>query len=165
VTNRKIGAASAPQNPRPLPRGRSHTLAPEHLGELGSVAALICAVGGLAVFIAAVAMIVGGLTIGSTYTGGTPPNVSSLGTPQILGGIGLAVLGAALVAAAAALLADMRYSRRAATVLAGLATLLAAAGAAALVGAPRRDTVLVVALAVAFVVFGGATVVLARGNR
>lgn len=126
---------------------------------------LVCAVGGLAIFIAALAMIVAGLTIGSAYAGDAPPNLAALGTPQIIGGIGLLILGGGLVATAGALLADLRFARPAATLLAALTTLLAVAGAALLVGAPRRDTVLVAALAVVFVVFGGATVFLARSNR
>jgi len=126
---------------------------------------LVCAVGGLAIFISAVAMIVAGLTIGSAYTGNTPPNLSALGMPQIIGGLGLLILGGGLVLAAAALLADLRFGRPAAVVLTALTAVLAAAAAAMLFGEPHRDTVLVVALAVAFVVFGGATVVLARGNR
>jgi hypothetical protein len=126
---------------------------------------LICAVGGMAIFIAAMAMLVAGLTIGSSYTGNSPPNLAALGTPQIIGGVGLLLLGGGLVMAAAALLGDLRFGRLAATVLTALTALLAAAGTAMLVGEPRRDTVLVVALAVAFVVFGGATVVLVRSNR
>ncbi len=126
---------------------------------------LICAVGGMAIFIAALAMVVAGLTIGSTYAGDTPPNVAALGTPQVLGGIGLLVLAGGLVAAAAALLADLRFARGATTLLAALTAMLAAVGVALLVGAPRRDNVLAVALAVVFVLFGGATIVLARSNR
>jgi len=149
----------------PAARGRSHSLAPEHLGEAASVAMLVCAVGGLAIFIAAVAMVVGGLTIGSAYAGNAPPNLSALGMPQIVGGIGLLVLGGGLVLAAVGLLADVRFSRPAAILLAALTAVLAAAAAAMLFGEPRRDTVLVTALAVVFVVFGGATVVLARSSR
>ncbi len=126
---------------------------------------LICAVGGLAIFIAAIAMIVAGLTIGSAYAGDAPPNLAALGTPQIIGGVGLLILGAGLVATAGALLAHLRFARPAATMLAALTALVSAAGAALLVGAPARDTVLVVALVLVFVVFGGATVVLARSNR
>ncbi len=153
------------QGAPPAPRGRSHSLAPEHLGEAASVAMLVCAVGGAAIFIAAIAMVVAGLTIGSSYTGTAPPNLGALGTPQIIGGAGLVLLGGGLIVAAMALLGDLRFGRPAATVLTALTAVLAAAGAAMLVGEPGRDTVLVVALAVAFVIFGAATVVLVRANR
>lgn len=124
-----------------------------------------CAVGGLAIFIAAMAMIVGGLTIGSAYPDSAPPNLAALGGPQIMGGLGLLILGGGLTGSAGALLADLRFARPLSILLAGLTTLLAAAGATLLVAAPARDTVLVAALVVVFVVFGGATVVLARSTR
>lgn len=124
-----------------------------------------CAVGGMAIFIAAIAMIVGGLTVGSAYPTSAPPNLAALGGPQIMGGLGLLILGGGLAGSAAALLAGARFARPAAIALSGLTTLLAAVGAALLVVAPARDTVLIAALVVVLVAFGSATIVLARSTR
>ena len=52
-----------------MPRHRGHSLAPEHLGELGAAAALVTAIGGMALFIAAVAMTVSGLTLAASICG------------------------------------------------------------------------------------------------
>ncbi|HLE88719.1 MAG TPA: hypothetical protein VI733_01535 [Candidatus Limnocylindria bacterium] len=149
-----------------MPRHRAHSLAPEHLGEAGGAAALVMAIGGLAVFIAAIAMTVGGLTLPSRYSGGLPPpNVGSLGTGQVVGGVALLVLGALIVASATALLADLPRSRALATALSGLAAILAGVGFALLVISPARDYELIVSLAVTFLAFGGAAVVLGRLRR
>jgi hypothetical protein len=148
------------------PRHRGHSLAPEHLGERGAAAALVIAIGGLALFIAAVAMTVSGLTFPSRYTGATPPpNVSQLGVGQVVGGIGLLVLGILLVASAAALLSGLPRSRPFAIGTAGLTAVLTAAAIVMLFGATRRDLVLFAALAAAFVAFGGAALILARLRR
>ena len=148
------------------PRHRGHSLAPEHLGERGAAATLAIAIGGLAVFIAAVAMTVSGLTFPSRYAGATPPpNVAQLGVGQVIGGIGLLVLGILLVASAAALLSGLPRSRPFAVGSAGLTAVLTGAAIVVLFGATRRDLVLLAALAVAFVAFGGAALILARLRR
>ena len=64
----------------------AHSLAPEHIGEAGSVAVLAMAILGLAIFIAAIAMLVFGLTTASA-TAAPPPNVGGLGMGQVLGGL------------------------------------------------------------------------------
>jgi hypothetical protein len=162
------GAVVSPKVTKPAARiaasrHRSHTLAPEHLGESGAAAALVTAIGGMAIFIAAVAMTVNGMTLPSRYSGSTPPpNVDQLGIGQVVGGIGLLVLGLLIVASAAGLLAGLQRSRPVAVGVSAITSLLAAAGVVVLMTATRRDAVLIAALAVAFVAFGGAAVILAR---
>jgi hypothetical protein len=162
------GAVVSPKVTKPAARivasrHRSHSLAPEHLGERGAAAALVTAIGGMAIFIAAVAMTVNGMTLPSRYSGSTPPpNVDQLGIGQVVGGIGLLVLGLLIVASAAGLLAGLQRSRPVAAGISAITSLLAAAGVVVLMTATRRDAVLIAALAVAFVAFGGAAVILAR---
>jgi hypothetical protein len=127
---------------------------------------LVVAIGGLAIFIAAMAMTVSGLTLPGRYSGAPPPpNIGSLGSGQIIGGIALLALGALIVASAAALLADLPGSRLMATGVSAVAALLAAVAVVPLVGATRRDVELIAALAVTFVAFAGAAVVLGRLRR
>jgi hypothetical protein len=147
-------------------RQRGHSVAPEHLGEAGAAAALVVAIGGMAIFIAAAAMTIGGLTLASRYAGSTaPPNVDALALTQVVSGVGLLVLGLVIVAAATALLVDLPRSRPLALGAASVATLLAVAGVAWLLLAPRRDLILLVALAVAAVAFGGSAAIIARPRR
>jgi hypothetical protein len=123
----------------------------------------VSAVGGLAIFIAAAAMTVSGLTLPGRYSGSTPPpNVGELGLGQVVGGIGLLVLGVLIVASAAGLLGGLPRSRPVAAAVSGITALLAAVGVGVLMTASRRDVVLLAALGVAFVAFGGAAVILAR---
>lgn len=149
----------------PRARHRSHSLAPDHIGEAGSVALLALAILGLAIFIAAIAMVVFGVTTASRYASSPPPNVGALGVGQVLGGIGLLVLGLALVGSALSVLADIRGSRRIAAVVSGLAALLAAYGVVRVMGAGAGDAVLAAALAVTTIIFGAAAVILARAPR
>lgn len=145
------------------PRHRGHSLAPEHLGERGAVATLVAAIGGVAIFIAAIGMTVGGLTLPSTYNGTlAPPNIGTLGVGQILGGIGLLALSLLVVGSAAALLANLRGSRTALAAVSAMTALLAAAGFGMLMSAARRDAMLLAALGAAFLAFAGAAFVLAR---
>lgn len=127
------------------------------------MATLVAAIGGVAIFIAAVGMTVGGLTLPSRYNGTlAPPNVGELGLGQIFGGIGLLALSLLIVGSAAALLGNLRGSRTALTVISATTALLAAAAFVMLMGAARRDAVLLAALGVAFLAFAGAAFVLAR---
>lgn len=165
------GAVVSPKVSKPVARTvaarhRGHSLAPEHLGERGAAAALVTAIGGMAIFIAAVAMTVSGLTLPGRYAGSTPPpNVGQLGLGQVVGGIGLLVLGMLVVASSAGLLSGLRGSRPLAAGISAITALLAAAGFVVLMSATRRDLVLLAALGVAFVAFGGAAVILARLRR
>ena len=165
MTTRKASTSTSRGPARVIPRGRSHSLAPEHLGELASGATLAIAIGGLALLIAAGSMIVNGLTIGARYVGTTPPpSLGQLGVGQLVGGIGLVVLSVGLVASSLALLADVRFGRLLTTLFSAITSLLSGAGAILLVGAAHRDNVLDAGLGVAFVVFGGAAVIIARSR-
>jgi len=150
------------------PRRRVHALAPEHIGELGSVAALAVAVLGVAVVIVGVTLIVEGITIASRYdTGGTstPPNLGQLGQLPIFGGIGMLVLGLLLSSAPLALLADIRFSRPATMLLAIVAGALAVAGLLAVIARPAVDPVVTVSLGLSALIFGASALILARPGR
>ena len=158
-TARSREALAAPVRPR----HRSHSLAPEHIGEAGSVALLAMAILGLAIFIAAIAMLVFGLTTASRFGSAPPPNVSGLGTGQVLGGIGLLVAGLAMVGSALAVLADVRGSRHIAAAVSGLVALLSAAGVILVMGSGGGDPVLAAALAVTTIILGVGAIILVRG--
>ena len=146
-----------------MPRHRGHSLAPEHLGERGAAAALVTAIGGAAIFITALAMTVSGLTLPSRYAGATPPpNVGQLGLSQVVGGISLLVLALLIVGSAAALLGGLPRSRPFAVGTSAISAVLALAGFVLLLAPTRRDIVLLSALGIAAVAFGGAAVILAR---
>jgi type IV secretory pathway TrbD component len=120
----------------------------------------------MSIFIAGVAMTVNGLTLPGRYAGADgPPNVSQLGTGQVFGGIGLLVLGILIAASALALLGGLPRSRPFAIGTSAVAAVLALAAFVLLLGPARRDLVLLAALAVAVVAFGGASVILARLRR
>jgi hypothetical protein len=144
------------------PRHRSHSLAPEHIGEAGSVALLAMAILGLAIFIAAIAMIVFGLTTANRFGASPPPNVGDLGMGQILGGVGLVVTGVAMLGSALAVLADMRGGRLAAVAVSGLVALLSAGGVIRVMGEGSGDPVLAAALALTTVILGAAAIILVR---
>ena len=150
------------------PRRRVHALAPEHIGELGSVAALAIAVLGVAVVIVGVTLIVEGVTIASRYdtgSGSPPPNLAQLSQFPILGGVGMLVLGLLLTAAPLALLADIRFSRLATTLLAVIAGALSVAGLLAVIARPDVDPVVTVSLGLAALIFGASALILTRPGR
>lgn len=150
------------------PRRRVHALAPEHIGELGSVAALAVAVLGVAILIVGVTLIVEGITIASRYDTGSgtpPPNLGQLGQVPIFGGIGMLVLGLLLTAAPLALLADVRYSRFATMLLALITAVLAVAGLLAVIARPSVDPVVTVSLGLAAFILGASALILARPGR
>jgi len=127
---------------------------------------LIVGIGGLALFIASIAVVVSGLGLEGRYaTVEPPPNLDQLGTPQIIGGLALALLSVALIAGAGALLGGARGSRVAVIGLAALTATLAAAGFAVSLVQTRRDIVLLSALGVTALVFAGSAAVLARLRR
>lgn len=120
----------------------------------------------MAVFIAAVAMTVSGLTLPGRYAGvEPPPNIGELGMGQVVGGIALLVLGMLIVGSSTALLGGLRGSRPFAVGVSAITALLALAGFVLLLAPTRRDLVLLAALGVAVVAFGGAAVILARLKR
>jgi len=52
---------------------RTHSLAPEHLGEVQAGAALTIAILGVAIFIAGIGVVVGGLTAAGSFDPANPP--------------------------------------------------------------------------------------------
>jgi hypothetical protein len=170
VVSKKVGKPSSRARPREAtavraPRTRSHSLAPAHLGEAASAAVLAVTVLGLAVFIAGVAMAVAGMTVANRFGETPPPNVDQLGTGQVLGGIGLAVLGIVLSGSGLAVLADVARSRPVAAAASIVATGLSIVGVILVQAQPGGDPVLSIALAVAAVIFGVAAIVLVRPRR
>lgn len=145
----------------------THALAPDHLGEIASVALLAVAILALALFIVGISMLVGGLTIGSKYAanGGPPPGVSGLGTVPLLGGAGITLLSAVLLVAAGAVLAELRGARAALAVLTGVSAALCAIGVAVVMRAAGGAPILAAGLAVAALVFGVCTLVFVRRRR
>lgn len=146
-------------------RHRSHTLAPEHLGERASVATLVIGIGGVALLITAASIIVAGLTIGSRYAASVPPNVGQLGIGQVIGGAALLVLAMGLVAAAAAVFLDVRGSRRTAAAVAALTAVLMVLAIVLVMTVGGGDRLLAIALLVGAVLFGASSVLLLRTPR
>lgn len=149
------------------PRRRVHALAPEHVGELGSVAALTVAVLGVAVLILGLALIVSGITMGSRYaaSGDAPPNVGQLGVLPLWGGVGVALLGVLLVAAPLALLADLPRARTVTVAFALVAGLVSLGGVLLVISRAGSDPVLTAALGVVALLFGASALILARPGR
>lgn len=80
-------------------RGRtSHTLAPAHLGEATAAATVGVVVGGVALLISGIGIIVMALTIQSRYGGDPPPDAGSLMVAPLLLGLAVLILGGALTA-------------------------------------------------------------------
>jgi hypothetical protein len=163
--NRSARSRDAAAAARATVRQRGHSLAPEHLGEVGSAAVLAMAILGLAVFIAGIAMVVFGTTTAARYGSTPPPNAGGLGQGQVFGGAGLAVLGVALLGSALAVLADLRRSRAIAVAIAALAAVLAGIAVVRVTTLGYGDPILAGALAIAAVVFAASAVILARRNR
>jgi hypothetical protein len=94
-----------------------------------------------------------------------PPNVATLGLGQVVGGIGMLVLGVLIVGSSAALLGGLPRSRPFAISISAITALLALIGFGLLMAPHRRDFVLLAARGVAVVAVGGAAVILARLKR
>lgn len=148
------------------PRRRVHSLAPEHVGEIGSVAALAVAIFGVAFFILAITLVVGGLTIGGRFTGGTePPNLGSIGLQMSLVGAGLVVYSLLVIAAPVALLADVRRARLLTVLVAALTAIGAGGVLAYVLLSGVNEPVVLASLGVTIFVFGASTLILARPGR
>lgn len=157
-------ASNTPSTVAPR-RLRTHSLAPEHLGEAGSAAMLAMVVLGLAIFIGGVAMVASGLTMGSRYAGTTPPpNLADLGTGQVFGGIGLILLGVVQAGSALALLAAMPGSRRVAMLVAVGSAVLSVAGVVLVMGQQTAIPLLAGALALATLIYGASAIILTRAH-
>ncbi len=168
VNKPAAGRREAPRAPTAVARRRSraHSLAPEYIGEAGSVALLAVTIVGLALFIVGIAIAISGITVGSRYAGTTsPPNVVNLGLGQIIGGGLLAIFSVALVGSAAAVLAEVRLARVAAAMLSGAAAILGGASVVLVMSHAGGDQVLAGALVVITLIFAAAAIILARPHH
>jgi hypothetical protein len=127
--------------------GRPHSLAPDHLGDARAAAALAVTVLGIALFIAAVGVVVSGMTLSASFDpANPPPNADALGTWQVIGGFILFVVGLALAGGGLALLTGSLRARVPTAVLALATALGAAAGGVAIVLRGPSDLILVLTL-------------------
>lgn len=127
--------------------GRPHSLAPEHLGDARAAASLAVTVLGVALFIAAIGIVVSGLTLSASFDpANPPPNADALGNLQVIGGFILFVVGLALAGGGLALLTGSLRARIPTAVLALATALGAAAGAVAIVLRGPSDLILVLTL-------------------
>lgn len=149
------------------PRRRVHALAPEHIGELGSIAALVVAVLGLAVIILGAVLVVSGIGIAGRYSGSStaPPNVNELGMVPILSGVGAVIGGIALVAAPLALIAEVRGARLATVLVALLAGVIMVGLLLLVIQRPGADPVVIAAVGIAALLFGASALILSRPGR
>ena len=161
TTRRSIPAAS-----RAGARGRGHhSLAPAHLGEATAAATVGVVVGGIALVITGVGMLAMGLTMGSRFTVDPPPNAGSLGLVPMALGAGILLLGAALTAGGVAVIGDAPRARLLTGILSAVSAALAAVGTVLVMVNPPPDVVLAIALTVATLVFGVASILLLRPRR
>lgn len=147
----------------PRPRARGHSLAPDHLGEIRSVAVVAVAILGVALLITGAAMAIDGITIGSRFSGATPPpNLGSLGLGQIAGGAGLGALAVLLIGTAAATFAGVRRARLLTAASSALSAALCVAGVIVVAGQIAPDPMLGGALSVSALLFAVSAIILAR---
>lgn len=149
------------------PRRRVHALAPEHIGEMGSIAALVVAVLGLAVVILGAVLVVNGITIAGRYSGSAspPPNLNELGMAPILSGVGAVVSGILLTAAPLALIAEIRRARLATILVSLLAGIVSVGVLLLVIQRPGADPVVIAALGLAALLFGASALILSRPGR
>ena len=169
VTSKKV-AKPAPRVIRAASRSvatrhRSHALAPEHLGERASLALLVMAIGGIAVLISAIAVLVSGFTMPTRFQASPPPNLGQLGVGQVIGGGLVLVLAIAIVAAVAATFLDLRGARRATVVLGVITAVAAAAGVVAVMTIGGGDQPLAIVFLVVGILFAASSVILGRTRR
>lgn len=130
------------------------------------MALLAVSIVGMSLFIAGIAIVISGVTIGSLYSGTTPPpNLGSLGTGQIIGGGLLSLFSMALVGSAGAVLADVRRARIVAALLSGVGAVLGAGGVVIVMSKAGGDQVLAGGLVVITLIFAAAAIILARPRR
>lgn len=162
MTNRRpIRAASAAG----VRARTAHSLAPAHLGEATAAATVAVMVGGVALVISGIGIIVMALTIGARYAGNPPPNAGSMALLPAVLGLLLLLLGGGLAAGGLGVLAAARRARLVTGILSAVAAGLAALGAVlAMINAPP-DPVIAVALTVATLVFGVSALLFLRPRR
>jgi hypothetical protein len=145
------------------PGSRTHSLSPAHLGDVRAGAALAVVVLGIAIFIAAIGIVVSGLTLGASYDpGNPPPNANALGTWQVLIGFVLFAVGVALAGGGLALLTGSRRARVPTAMLAIVSGLIAIGGAVAIVVRGPSDLILALTLLGVALALGSAGLLLLR---
>jgi hypothetical protein len=161
TSRRPIRAAS-----RAGARGRgSASLSPAHLGEATAAATVAVIVGGVALVVTGIGVVVMSLTLGARYGGDPPPDVGSLIIGPALGGVVVLLLGAGLTAGGIAVLGNVRRSRLATGILSGVVAGLSAVGVVVAMTNPPAAPILAIALTVAVIVFGVAALLLLRPRR
>jgi hypothetical protein len=143
----------------------SHTLAPEHLGDASAAATVAVIVGGVALVITGIGVIALALTIGARFGAEPPPNAGALAVGPIIGGVAAILLGGALAAGGMAVLANVPRSRLVTGIVSAVAAALAALGTVLAMANAPADPVLAIALTVATLIFGVASVLLLRPRR
>jgi hypothetical protein len=161
TSRRPIRAASAAGA-----RGRgAASLSPAHLGEATAAATVAVVVGGIALAVTGIGVVVMTLALGARYGGDPPPDLGSLMIAPSIGGVLLLLLGAALTAGGVAVLNAVRRARLVTGVLSGVAAGLAAIGTVLVMTNPPPAPVLAIALTLATLVFGVAALLLLRPRR
>jgi hypothetical protein len=161
TTRRPIRAASAAGA-----QGRRTTsLSPAHLGEATAAATVAVVVGGIALIVTGIGVLVISLTLGSRYAGDPPPDLASLIVAPAAGGVAFMILGAALTAGGLGVLGAVPRARMATGILAVITTALAAAGTVLVMINPPPAPVIAIALTIAALVFGIAAILLLRPRR
>ena len=161
TSRRPIRAASAAGA-----RGRTHhSLAPAHLSEVTSAATLAVLVGGIALVITGIGIIALAITTGARCGSAPPPNSVSLALEPALLGVGVLALGSVLTAGGVAVLAAVRRARLVTGIAAAVAAGLGAVGTVVAMASMPPDTVIAIALTVAALVFGVASILLLRPRR
>jgi len=161
TSRRPVPAAS---NTGARARG-AHSLAPEHLGEATAAATVAVMVGGVALVITGIGVIALALTIGARYGGDPPPDIGAQSVAPVIGGLLALVLGGGLTAGGLAVIGGVRRSRLATGILAAVAAGLGALGTVLVMANLPADPVLAIALTVATMVFGVASLLLLRPRR
>ena len=161
TSRRPIRAASAAGA-----RGRGHaSLSPAHLGEATAAATVAVVVGGVALAVTGIGMVVMTLALGARYGGDPPPDLGSLMVAPSIGGVLLLILGVALTAGGIAVLNDVQRARLATGILSAVAAALAAVGTVLAMTNPPPSPVIAIALTIATLVFGIAALLLLRPRR
>jgi hypothetical protein len=161
TSRRSVPAAS---NAGARARG-AHSVAPEHLGEATAAATVAVMVGGVALVITGIGIIALALTLGARYGGDPPPNVGEMVAAPVAGGLLVLVLGGGLTAGGLAVLGAVRRARLATGILSAFAAGLGAIATVLVMANPPADPVLAIALTVATMVFGVASLLLLRPHR
>jgi hypothetical protein len=161
TSRRPIRAASAAGA-----RGRGHaSLSPAHLGEATAAATVAVVVGGVALAVTGIGMVVMTLALGARYGGDPPPDLGSLMVAPSIGGVLMLILGVALTAGGIAVLNDIHRARLATGTLSAVAAALAAVGTVLAMTNPPPSPVIAIALTIATLVFGIAALLLLRPRR